>query len=98
MTAKEGKKARRASGEQDFRSSNAIQKHLDFIMEVTETSQRMSLVNSHYKAWTSEEEGRLRSFCQQKWFGACRVNLMCPSRPGRPEPPCGKCHGFPWGI
>lgn len=59
---KKRKKARGASGEQVFRSLNAIQKHLDFIMEVTETSQRMSLTNSHYKAWTAEEEDRFRSF------------------------------------
>lgn len=43
---KEEKKARGASREQVVRSLNAIQKHLDFILKVTETSQGMNLMNS----------------------------------------------------
>lgn len=80
----ERNKPREASGEQLFRTLKRSAKRLDFITNVTEMSQRMSLMNSHYKVWASQKEGRFR-FCQQSWLGACRVKLIGP---GWPRPPC----------
>ena len=62
-----------------LRSLNAMYRHLDFNMKVAEALQRMSLIKSHDRAWTSEEEGRFGCFYQQRCLRTCRVNLMSSS-------------------
>lgn len=93
-----GKESQKGKQRAGFKVPECHAKHLGFITKVTETSQKMSLIKYHYRPWTSEGKRRFKCFCQQRWLGAWRlysVNLICPPRPGRPEPLCAKCHGRP---